>query len=156
LQLEVTDSRVALAQIEERRAGRRQRLARLETDLTERTRERERLAAQQTETEQRWNESLLELLRCSNLLAEAYAAKEEADRHLLQWNQERSAYKQRRQELNEQVQTNRNTSRQLQQEAHAKELEVKETQHLLELVCKPLQDDYQLELAALYREQVEA
>src|SRR5439155_20995415 len=93
------------------------------------------------------------LLSASSALALWYLRKEEAERRLVDLAQEREQVRQHRHQRLEQTQSIRSNWRTLQEQAHARELQVNEQRHKREALCARLQEDYQLDLAALYQEQ---
>src|SRR5207245_1799734 len=88
----------------------------------------------------------------SSALASWYLRKEDAERLLSGWAGEREQLRQVRQQRAEQAQASRNTWREQQEQAHARELKVNDVRHQLETLCARLAEDYQLDLAALYQE----
>ena len=150
-QQEATTAKVALAQVDERLTALRARHEQLETDL--RQRERERLQAEQSlESAQiRWDENQRTLLQTSAALASLYMCKQKAEQRLAVYDDERMQARQDKARLTEEAHTNRGDWRERQEQAHALELEVNELRHRRDSLCDRLREDYQLELADLYK-----
>jgi chromosome segregation protein len=155
-QQEATTVRVALAQVEERVNALRARHEQITTDLRQRTQEREQTQRQQAATIARQQDNQRTLLEASSSLAICYLRKEAAERLLAGWTQERDRLNQQRQERNEQAQAIRNTWRAQQEQAHARELAVNDLRHRRDSLCARLREDYELDLATLYENQLTA
>src|SRR5205085_418549 len=129
----------------------RARQEQVEADLRQRGQELEQTERHLESTRARLQESQRLLLQASAALAAWYLRKEEAERHLAGCDRERALLRQRRQDRAEQVQENRGSWRAQQEQAHARELAVNDLRHRLDALCARLQEDYQLDLAELYR-----
>jgi chromosome segregation protein len=79
-----------------------------------------------------------------------YWKKEEAERDLSSWSEERQALQARRQEGGEKARTYRAAWQSQQENVHALELAVSELQHRSDSLRERLQEDYQLDLAELH------
>jgi chromosome segregation protein len=143
---------IALAKVEERLAALRGRHLQIEHDLRQRQQERQQSEQHRDVTRERIQENQQVLLQASTVLAEAYLRKEAAERGLAGWEQQRIELRRQRQECSEQVQASRDTWRQRQEQAHARELVVNELRHRRDSLCSRLQEDYQIDLAALYEQ----
>jgi chromosome segregation protein len=155
-QQEAMAARVSLAQTEERLAAFRARHQQIEADLHQRGQERQQSEGRLQTMCGRLEESQRTLLQASSALADWYLRKEAAERHLAEWNREREALAQERQQRADEAQANRATWRTQQEEAHARELEVNDLRHRLDTLCARLKEDYQLDLAEFYRQRREA
>ncbi|MHB1426132.1 MAG: chromosome segregation protein SMC [Gemmataceae bacterium] len=151
-QQEALTARVALAQIEERLAALRSRHEQIEADHRQRRLESEQTQRQQAAALARQRENQQTLLEASSSLAICYVRKEAAERLLADWGRERARLHQERQQRNEQAQASRNSWRVQQEQAHARELSVNDLRHRRDSLCARLQEDYQLDLAALHEE----
>jgi chromosome segregation protein len=151
-QQEATSARVALAKVEERLAALRSQHQQIESDLHQRRHESEQTRRQQSATRTRQQDNQRTLLDASSSLAICYLRKEAAERQIADWTRERARLNQERQQRNEQAQTSRNTWRIQQEQAHARELSVNDLRHRRDTLCARLNEDYQLDLAALYEE----
>jgi chromosome segregation protein len=156
LQQEVTASQVVFAQTEERLSALRQRLDQAEADYRQRDHERGRASERLYGLLQRLSECEMSLLHVSSSLAGNYLRKEAAERSLAADNRERQRARQQRQHFAEQVQASRSSWREQQQQAHDLGLAVNDLEHLRDALCGRLREDYQIELAELYRERIEA
>ena len=143
---------MALAQVDERRTALRARRDQLEADLGQR--DRERLQAEQAleAARVRRDENRRSLLQTSASLASWYLRKEEAERRLAGHAGERDRLRDEKNRIAEEAQTNRGGWRERQEQVHARELEVSELRHRRDALCDRLREDYQLELAELYRQ----
>ncbi len=153
-QQQVTSARVALAQTEERLAGLRQKKEQLDQDLLQRQRDREQRQSHLNQTRTRIEENQQTLLAISSILALAYLHKEQAERQLTGLNQQRERTQTERHQLLEQTKNVRSAFRIQQEQVHNRELEVNDLRNKREALCSRLQEDYQLDLAALYSEQL--
>jgi chromosome segregation protein len=153
-QQEVTASKVTLAQVEERLAALKARQRQLEADLgqrrTEQTQGEERLGTARN----RLTESQRTMLQASAALAHWYLEKESSERRVADLTREREAKRQERQQLTEQSQTARSEWQAQQEQAHARELVVNDMKHNRDSLADRLREDYQIELAELYRQAV--
>jgi chromosome segregation protein len=151
-QQEATMVRVALGKVEERLTALRARHEQIAADLQQRRQESEQTERQQTTMRGRQRENQQTLLEASSSLALCYVRKEVAERQLADLGRERARLHLERQQRNEQAQASRNTWRIQQEQAHARELSVNDLRHRRETLCARLQEDYQLDLAALFEE----
>jgi chromosome segregation protein len=151
-QQDVTAAKVGLAQVEERLSALRARHQQIEADRVQRENERGQARQHLDALRARLDESQRILLQASSALASWYLRKEDAERRLAEWSVEREQLRQTRQQRSEQAQASRNTWRAQQEQAHARELKVNDVRHQLETLCTRLAEDYQLDLAALYKE----
>jgi chromosome segregation protein len=149
-QQEATAARVALAQVEERQSALRIRHDQTSADLRRRRQERQQTAEALAAVRNRLAESQKTLLRATAALAHWYACKEEAERRLAGWEQDRLRLRQDRQQRAEQAQASRSSWQAQQEQAHAHELEVNDLRHRRDTLCARLHEDYQIDLAALY------
>src|SRR5262249_15155899 len=151
-QQDVTAAKVGLAQVEERLSALRARHQQIEADRAQRENERGQARQHLDAMRARLDESQRILLQASSALASWYLRKDEAERRLAGWGSEREQLRQARQQRAKQAQASRNTWREQQEQAHARELKVNDVRHQLESLCARLAEDYQLDLAALYQE----
>jgi chromosome segregation protein len=149
-QQQALEARVALAQGEERLAGLRTTTARRLAELRRHEADRDRLAEHLIQTLARQAEGQRTLLECSAALAGWYLRKEAAERQLGGHAEERRRLRQLRQERAEQTHANRSAWQESQEEVHAQELEVNDLRHRRETLCARLEEDYQVDLAALH------
>jgi chromosome segregation protein len=149
-----TAAKVALAQIEERVAALRARAGQLQADLEQRQRERSQGEQQLAAARQRLAESQRTMLQASAALAHWYLEKEAAERRLAELCGERDLQRQERQLLGERAQTARASWQAQQEQAHARELEVNDLKHRRDTLLERIREDYQLDLAELYRLQI--
>jgi chromosome segregation protein len=151
-QQELTAAKVVLAQVEERVSALRARHSQIAADLNQRRQEhrqaQERLSAAGT----RIAESQLVMLRASAALAEGHLRKEQAESVLAQLLRERDRERQKRQQLAEQTHGAQTAWRAQQEQAHARELVVKDMQHHRDSLVDRLREDYQFDLAELHRQ----
>ncbi len=146
-----TVARVELAQLEERVASLRQRQSRLEAEHDARASEQMRADLRTRTIQQRVDQATRELLDSMHQMASGYALKERTEAQLNGCLEQRQIWTARRQTLTEQVQTSRGAWRKQQEALRDLELAVNDLNHLRESLCQRLQEDYQLDLAALYR-----
>jgi chromosome segregation protein len=150
-QHDCTAARVALAQIEERRAALEARHHQLESDLEQRREERQQGEQLLAAARARLQESQRLMLQASAALARCYLDKEAAERRLAELSAAREQERRQRQELVEQTQSARGAWRGLQEQAHARELEVNDLRHRRDTLVERLREDYQIDLAELYQ-----
>jgi chromosome segregation protein len=151
-QQEGTAAKVALAKIEERVAGLRGKHSQTETDLGERRGERARGEQHLAGARERLQESQRTMLQASAALARWYLDKETAERRVAESGRERDVQRHERQLLSERALTSRNEWQAQQEQAHARELEANELRHRADSLVERLREDYQLDLAELYRQ----
>jgi chromosome segregation protein len=155
-QQESTQARVALAKVEERLAGLRAQHEQLEADLGQRRQEQAEAEESLRGARARLAESQRMMLQASAALALRYLEKEAAERRVAELTAERAGHRQERVRLASLAQTVRAEWRAEQEQAHARELEVNDLRHRRDTLCDRLREDYQLELAELYQQQVSA
>ncbi|HEY7329814.1 MAG TPA: chromosome segregation protein SMC [Gemmataceae bacterium] len=151
-QQEAMSARVALAKVEERLTALRTQHQQMESDLQQRQQESEQTQRQHSASLRRQQDNQRTLLEALSSLAICYLRKEAAERQIADWTRERARLNQERQQRNEQAQASRNTWRIQQEQAHARELNVSDLRHRRDTLCARLNEDYQLDLAALYDE----
>jgi chromosome segregation protein len=149
---EALAAKVALAQSEERLKAARARQQQLDTDLGQRQQEREQRQRHLLQTRSRLEDNQRTLLAASSAQATWYVRKEESERRLGGLSAERHQLRLDRQQRAEQAQSSQASWRNQQELAHARELEVNNLRHQLETLCARLQEDYHIDLAALYQE----
>jgi chromosome segregation protein len=140
-----TAARVALAQVEERLAALQTRQQQLEADLEQRRQERQQGEQHLVAARARLQESQRIMLQASAVLARCYLDKETAENRLAALAGEREQQRQQRQALLAQAQSARGAWRQLQEHAHARELEVNNLRHHRDTLVERLREDYQIE-----------
>ena len=155
-QQEATASKVGLAQVDERLTALRARHDQLEADLGQRDRERLQTEQALEAARVRRDENRRTLLQTSASLASWYLRKEEAERRLAEHAGERDRLRGEKNRIAEEAQANRGGWRERQEQVHARELEVSDLRHRRDALCDRLREDYQLELAELYRQGAEA
>jgi chromosome segregation protein len=152
-QQECTAAKVALAQVEERLAAVRAKHRQIEVDLEQRQLEQKQGEQQLLAARTRLGESQRTMLQASSALARWYLEKEAAERRLVELGCERDQRRQERQDLADRTQAARNTWQAQQEQAHARELEVNDLRHRRDTLVERLREDYQLDLAEVYRQQ---
>ena len=149
-QQEALTARVALAHVEEKLKGLQSRHRQSETDLRRREDERGHEERALAAARARQTDSEAALLHAYALLAAWYPRKEQAERCLAEWTAERARIKTARHRLAEEAHANRETWRTEQEQAHTQELAVNALGHRRDILCVRLQEDYQIDLSALY------
>jgi chromosome segregation protein len=147
-------AKVALAQVEERLTGLQARHEQLQEDLRQREQELQQRRQHLAAGEARLDECQRTLLSTYASLAGQALDKEQAERRLAEELARRDDLSRRRQEVMEQTQASRTSWHSQQEQAHARELEVNDLRHRLQALCSRLQEDYQLDLAALYQQRL--
>jgi chromosome segregation protein len=155
LQQETLQARVALAQIEERVVGLQARHRQTEADHLQREQDHEQSRQRRDSTRSRLRDSQQTLLQAYSTLAVWYVRKEEAERVLAGAAGERDLLRQQKQQSAARAQASRSSWRAQQEQAHAHELEVNNLRHHLDTLCARLREDYQIDLAELYRQRTE-
>jgi chromosome segregation protein len=150
-QQEYTAARVALGQVEERLTGLHNRHRQIEADLQQRRQEQAQGEQQIVEDRARLLASQLLLLRASAALADWYLEKEAAERAVADLSLVREQQRQRRQALLDQTQVARSEYQQQQEQAHKLDMHVNDLRHQRDTLTARLREDYQVELAELYR-----
>ncbi len=151
-QQDYTTAKEALARVEERLSGLRARHRQTEADLTQRRQERQQGEQHLVAAQARLQESQRAMLQASAALAVWYLQKEAAERQIAGRTEERDACRLERQQLGERLHSSQSAWQQIQEEAHACELQVSEVQHRRTTLADRLREDYQLELEQLYQE----
>ncbi len=151
-QQDVTAAKVALAKIEERLTALRAKHRQLQTDLEQRGQEQAQGNERLTAARSRLEESARTMLQSSAALAEWYLRKEAAEHRVAELVRQREAQRQERHTLSERAQAARSEWRSHQEQAHARELVVNDMHHHRETIADRLREDYQVELAELYRQ----
>jgi chromosome segregation protein len=154
-QQEAEAGKVAFARVEERLAGLQSRHRQLEADLRQRLTECVEATQSRDDARNRLIDTERGLLAASSALAIWHSRKQIAERKLAALSGERNQARRERQRRMEETQVSRSTWQSLREQAHARELEVNDLRHHLDTLCGRLAEDYQLDLAALYREKVE-
>ncbi|MBY0523572.1 MAG: chromosome segregation protein SMC [Gemmataceae bacterium] len=151
-QQECTEAQVTLAKVEERLTALRAKHRQIGADLAQRSQERAQGEQQVVAAQTRQQESQRTMLQASAALAEWYLQKETAERLVTQLSTERETHRQERHSLAERLQSSQSAWRQLQEDAHGRELQVSELQHRRTTLADRLREDYQLELSELYQQ----
>ncbi len=151
-QQDVTAAKVALAKIEERLTALRAKHRQLQTDLEQRGQEQAQGNERLTAARSRLEESARTMLQASAALAEWYLRKEAAEHRAAELVRQREIQRQERHTLTERAQAARSEWRSHQEQAHARELVVNDMRHHRETIADRLREDYQVELAELYRQ----
>ena len=154
-QHDATAAKVALAQVDERLSG----IPGSPRTIRDRTcaSERERLQAEQQleDCRQREDENQQTLLQTSSALACVVFTKRGGGRR--RWptqTGERDRVRQEKNRRTEEAQTNRGGWRERQEQIHVRELAVNDLRHRRDALCDRLREDYQLELADAYEQQM--
>jgi chromosome segregation protein len=155
-QQEALTGKVAFARVEERLTGLRSRHRQLEADLRQRVAECEEATRNRDGATARLAETERGLLSASAALTTWCSRKESAERKLAEVTAERAVVRRERQSRVESTQSSRSAWQAQREQAHARELEVNDLRHRLDTVCGRLAEDYQIDLAALYRERAAA
>jgi chromosome segregation protein len=151
-QQEYTDAKVALATVEERLAALGELCRSRESDLQQRRAEHAQGGQQVQALKGRLTDSQRALLQASAALALRYLDKEAAERRVAELTRERAAQRSERARLANLAQQVRTEWRAQQEQVHVSELQVNDVRHRLGALAERLREDYQLELADLYRE----
>jgi chromosome segregation protein len=146
-----TAAKVTLAQAEERQAAFRAKHRQLEEDWQQRVLEQQQSAQQFQAARVRLDESQRTMLQASTALAHWYVEKETAEHRLSLLAHERDSQRQERHLLAERSQSARAAYQIQQGQAHARELQVNDLRHRRDTLTERLREDYQLDLAELYR-----
>jgi chromosome segregation protein len=156
LQKEATASKVALGQVEVRFESLQEGLEKQQSNYQRRANEHQQARELLAALEQRLFECRRALLQGSSSLSHAYRRKEQAERGLAENNRRRKQLSEQKQHLDTQSQTSRDSYDEQKDRAHALEMKVNDLKHTRERLCKPLDDDYQIDLEALYRQALDA
>jgi chromosome segregation protein len=149
-----TAAKVSLAQVEERLTGLRGKHRQMESDLEQRRQERQQGEQHLTSARARLGESQRTMLEASSALAQWYLEKEAAEQQLTERVQERERERHQRRLLAERAQAARAAWQTQQEQAHARELQVNDLRHRRDTLVERLREDYQVDLAELYRLQI--
>jgi chromosome segregation protein len=153
-QQECTEAKVALAQVEERRTALEARHRQSQADLEQRRQERLQSEQHLNAARARLQESQRTILRASAALAHWYLEKEAAESHLTELARDRDQRRRERQSLAERTQAARERWQAQQEQAHERELVVNDVRNRRDTLVDRLREDYQVELAELYRLQI--
>jgi chromosome segregation protein len=148
--------RVILAQVGERLRGQRERVKQLRSDLDQREQQRRQVETRLRNLRQNLEDCDMQRLNAGASLARCCVNREEAARALDSLNDERERLRQQQQAWSEQAKARRQTWQARQEEVHARDLEVSDVRHQLDTLIGRLQEDYQLDLAEMYRKGVES
>ncbi|MGA2258586.1 MAG: chromosome segregation protein SMC, partial [Thermoguttaceae bacterium] len=146
---DTTETKVELAKSEERLRSLRLRLRQFDETREERGRaidegrQQLELCIQRVEAS-RWN-----ILRAESELADLYLRKEAFAAETVRFLNQREALKQRRNQLNSDVQRARSRSRKIEEQLHAQDLVANEVRLEREALAARLREDYSIELAQL-------
>jgi chromosome segregation protein len=151
-----TAAKISLAQMEERLNSARARHQQLESDQVERQQEQLEGKRHVADARRRLQESQRAMLEATSALARWYLDKEVAECQVSGFQSERELLRQERQILSDQAQAVRQEWRLLQEQAHARELEASEIRHRRDSLVGRLREDYQFDLAEMYREKSKA
>jgi chromosome segregation protein len=149
-----TTAKVALAQVEERFSALRARQRQAEADLQQRQQERTQGEIHLATIRARLAESQMTMLRASSALAQAYLDKEAAERNGGDLVSERDRTRQARTTLVGQLHGAQTAWRAQHDQVHNHELAVNDFRHRLTALSDRLREDYQIELEALYQQQL--
>ena len=151
-QHECTQSQVTLAKVEERLRALEAKHRQLAHDHQQRHQDWQQSQQAFAACGTRLTESQLATLRASAILAQAYLDKEEAQSHVADMVAQRESKRQERSRLTQQAQTARTEWRKHQESMHQRELDATNLRHQRDSLTERLREDYQLELADLYRQ----
>lgn len=147
-----SEARAALAKVEERLAAVQARLLQADMDVEQRKQERSQGDQLLVAARNRLAESQKIMLEASTALNEWYVKKEESERILGALVAERDVLRSERQELVERNQAAQSVLADEREQAHARELTVSDLTHRRNTLVGRVQEDFQLDLAALYQE----
>ncbi|MCI0683052.1 MAG: chromosome segregation protein SMC [Gemmataceae bacterium] len=150
-----TQAQVALATMEERLRALRGQHQQLDRDWRQRQREQAQSEEAQESCKQRLLDSQATMLRASSIMARAYLDKEATQRQVADMIGQRDAKRTERARLVQLAQAVRNDWRVQQESFHARELEVNDLRHQRDTLVDRLREDYQVELADMYRESLD-
>lgn len=150
-QLACTQAQVALAKTEERLAGLRSQHQQRARELHQCRHEHQQSQQGVASCQVRLTESQRTMLRASARLAQAYLDKEAAQRQVRELAAQREQKRQDRSRVAEQAKAVRNEWQAQQQQFHARELEANNLGHQRTTLVSRIQEDYQIDLAELYR-----
>jgi chromosome segregation protein len=150
-----SEARAALAKVEERLAAVQARQLQTEMDLEQRRQERSQGDQLLVAARNRLAESQKMMLEASTSVNELYLEKEKAERSLENFVSERNKIRQERQSLAEQTQAAQTALAEDREQAHARELGVNDHRYRRDTLVSRLQEDFQLDLAALHQERLQ-
>ncbi len=151
-QAELTAGRIELAKIEGQLAGLRQRLTALTTDLDER-RHVQRETSEQIDTAvDREIGCQRKILAASSQIAGLYLQKEKVSREIATLAERRDLFRSQRQSLSLESHSSREQLQRLQAELHQQQLGASEIKHQRTTLVERIREDYELDLAALFKE----
>jgi chromosome segregation protein len=151
-----THAQVTFAQVEERLRGLQTQHRQAQRDFDQRERELRQDQQSVAHLQARQIESQRAMLHASSLSAHAYLAKEQAQRQIADMIQEREKKRQERARLTQQAQTARAEWRTHQESVHQREMEASNLRHQRDTLVQRLRDDYQIEIAELFKSEPEA
>jgi chromosome segregation protein len=150
-QQQCTTASVALAKVDERLNALQTQHRQLDANARQRREEITLAEGQRDSLLARLRDGEGMLLHASSALAQAYQDKERAEERGSETRNERQRTWQRRAHLNELAQAVRGEWKQQQERVHAHELQASDFSHRLNTLADRLREDYQLELAELYK-----
>jgi chromosome segregation protein len=148
-----TTAQVALATAEERFSGAERRQQQAERAWRDRQTEHSRQQEQVAQLIERLQQSQQTMLRATNILAHAYVEKEAGERQIRTLQCECDRLRAERQSQAEKVQSLRRELGEIQEQAHARELECSDLQHRLRALADRLKEEHDVDLLALYQGQ---
>jgi chromosome segregation protein len=141
-----TTAQVALAQVEQRLSGLRDRHEQLAGDLLQRHQERDGLARRRDAALERLTVGERTQLAASAALAECCHTREQAERRLQELAARRDAARTGHRRLHEQMQSAHAAWQARQEQVHAQELQASDFRHRRESLVTRLREDYQIDL----------
>ncbi len=148
-----THAQVTLATMDERLRALHNQHQQLDRDWRQRQLEQSHSEQSQTSCKQRLLESQRTMLQASALQAQAYLDKEATQRQVADMIAQRDSKRHERARLVQLAQTVRQEWRTQQENFHQRELQVNDLRHQRDSLVERLREDYQIELAELYRNQ---
>jgi chromosome segregation protein len=152
LQQSLTAAKVALAQVQERMTSLSNRHQQMAADLEQRRLECLKVEEHKKSTIDRQAANQVAMLTAEAHLALWYLEKETLEVDLKQLQVHREDLRQRKQSLADQTQKIRQAWEAKREEVHQLELKVNDLKHKCEGLCDRMREDYQIELAEVYRE----
>jgi len=147
----VVAARVALAKAEERREAVVAKLAQSQEDYRYKSSELERADDKLSALVHKIQQSRLLLLQTHAQQAEAYLHKETSESVLRRLELDLHQVRQERDALASEIHANRERLRVLQGQVHERELEISDLRHRMQGLCTRLQEDHEVDLAALHK-----
>jgi chromosome segregation protein len=151
-----SEARAALAKVEERLAAVQARLLQADMDVEQRKQERSQGDQLLVAARNRLAESQKIMLEASTALNEWYLKKEEAERVWATLVTERDGLRSEKQALVERNEAAQTVLSEEREQAHSRELTVSDLTHRRNTLVGRVQEDFQLDLAALYQASVES